>query len=156
MIDPITAIGIATSAFNAVKSAANAGREIEDVAGALGKWMGAVSDIKKAEEMNKKPPLFKKLFAAGSIEEEAMQIFMARKKAEDMREQLRDIISVTRGPSAWKELLKTEADIRKRRQETIYAQEERRRKFFEILALSVMILASGLFFIFFAYLWANK
>ena len=156
MIDPITAIGVATSAFNAVRSAVNAGREIEDVAGALGKWMGAVSDIKKAEEMNKKPPLFKKLFAAGSIEEEAMQIFMARKKAEDMREQLRDIISVTRGPSAWKELLKTEADIRKRRQETIYAQEERRRKFFEILALSIMILASGLFFIFFAYLWANK
>jgi len=156
MIDPITAIGIATSAFNAVKSAVNAGREIEDVAGALGKWMGAVSDIKKAEEMNKKPPLFKKLFASGSIEEEAMQIFMARKKAEDMREQLRDIISVTRGPSAWKELLKTEADIRKRRQDTIYAQEERRRKLFEILAISVLVLVSGLFFIFLAYLWGNR
>ena len=91
MIDPITAIGIATSAFNVVKNAVNTGREIEDVAGALGKWMGAVSDIKKAEEMNKKPPLFKKLFASGSVEEEAMQIFMAKKKAEDMREQLRDI-----------------------------------------------------------------
>jgi hypothetical protein len=156
MIDPITAIGIATSAFNAVKSAVNAGREIEDVAGALGKWMGAVSDIKKAEEMNKKPPLFKKLFASGSIEEEAMQIFMARKKAEDMREQLRDIISVTRGPSAWKELLKTEADIRKRRQNTIYAQEERRRKLFEILAISALVLVSGLFFIFLAYLWGNR
>ena len=156
MIDPITAIGIATSAFNAVKSAVNAGREIEDVAGALGKWMGAVSDIKKAEEMNKKPPLFKKLFASGSIEEEAMQIFMARKKAEDMREQLRDIISVTRGPSAWKELLKTEADIRKRRQNTIYAQEERRRKLFEILVISALVLVSGLFFIFLAYLWGNR
>ena len=135
MIDPITAIGIATSAFNVVKNAVNTGREIEDVAGALGKWMGAVSDIKKAEEMNKKPPLFKKLFASGSVEEEAMQIFMAKKKAEDMREQLRDIISVTRGPSAWQELLKTEADIRKRRQETIYAQEEARAKFFEWLAI---------------------
>jgi|TARA_B110000444_G_C18767735_1_gene560917 hypothetical protein len=156
MIDPITAIGVATSAFNAVRSAVNAGREIEDVAGALGKWMGAVSDIKKAEEMNKKPPLFKKLFASGSIEEEAMQIFMARKKAEDMREQLRDIISVTRGPSAWKELLKTEADIRKRRQNTIYAQEERRRKLFEILAISALVLVSGLFFIFLAYLWGNR
>ena len=156
MIDPITAIGIATSAFNAVKSAVNAGREIEDVAGALGKWMGAVREKKKAEEMNKKPPLFKKLFASGSIEEEAMQIFMARKKAEDMREQLRDIISVTRGPSAWKELLKTEADIRKRRQDTIYAQEERRRKLFETLVISVLVLASGLFFIFLAYLWGNR
>ena len=26
----------------------------------LSRWMGAVSDIKKAEEYNKKPPLFKK------------------------------------------------------------------------------------------------
>ena len=85
-----------------------------------------------------------------------MQIFMARKKAEDMREQLRDIISVTRGPSAWKELLKTEADIRKRRQNTIYAQEERRRKLFEILAISALVLVSGLFFIFLAYLWGNR
>ena len=61
----------------------------------LGRWMGAVSDINKAE-YNKKPPLFKKLFAAGSVEEEAMQIFMAKKKAEDMRGQLKNIISFTR------------------------------------------------------------
>ena len=141
MIDPISAISIATGAFNAVKSAVNAGREIEDVAGALGKWMGAVSDIKKAEEMNKKPPLFKKLFASGSIEEEAMQIFMARKKAEDMREELRNIISMTRGPSAWEELLKTEADIRKRRQQAIYDQQERQRKLFEIIIVTIGIAA---------------
>ena len=117
MIDPISAISIATGAFNAVKKAVTAGRDIEDMAGTIGKWMGAVSDIKKAEEMNKKPPLFKKLFLAGSVEEEAMQIFMAKKKAEDMREELRNIISMTRGPSAWQELVKTEADIRKKRQE---------------------------------------
>ena len=60
--------------------------------------MGAVSDIKKAEEYNKKPPLFKKLFNAGSVEEEAMEIFMAKKKAEDMRNELKQIISFTRGP----------------------------------------------------------
>ena len=118
------------------------GRDIEGMAGDLGRWMGAVSDISKAEEMNKKPPLFKKLFASGSVEEEAMTIFMAKKKAEDMREQLRDIISVTRGPSAWKELLQTEADIRKRRQRVIYDQEERQKKFFEILAISVIIIVA--------------
>jgi hypothetical protein len=148
MIDPISAISIATGAFNAVKKAVSAGRDIEDMAGTIGKWMGAVSDIKKAEEMNKKPPLFKKLFMAGSVEEEAMQIFMAKKKAEDMREELRNIISMTRGPSAWQELVKTEADIRKRRQETIYAQEERRKQFFEILAIGVLIIAvSGFAFL---------
>ena len=135
MIDPISAVAVATSAFNAVKSAVSAGQDIENMAGALGKWMGAVSDIKKAEEYNKKPPLFKKLFNAGSVEEEAMAIFMAKKKAEDMREELRSIISFTRGPSAWDELLRTEASIRKKRQEAIYAQEEYRRKVIEWIAI---------------------
>ena len=65
---------------------------------------------------------------------------MAKKKAEDMREELKNLISFTRGPSAWEELLKTEADIRKKRQQAIYDQEERRRKFFEII---MVILASA-------------
>ena len=135
MIDPITAVATATAAFNTIKSAFAAGRDVENMAGDLGRWMGAVSDIKKAEEYNKKPPLFKKLFQAGSVEEEAMQIFMAKKKAEDMREELRQIISFTRGPSAWTELLKTEADIRKKRQQAIYDQEERRRQVLEIIGV---------------------
>ena len=140
MVDPITAVATATAAFNTIKSAFAAGRDIEGMAGDLSRWMGAVSDIKKAEEYSKKPPLFKKLFQAGSIEEEAMQAFMAKKKAEDMREELKNLISFTRGPSAWEELLKTEADIRKKRQQAIYDQEERRRKFFEII---MVILASA-------------
>jgi len=139
MVDPITAVATATAAFNTIKSAFAAGRDIEGMAGDLSRWMGAVSDIKKAEEYSKKPPLFKKLFAAGSIEEEAMQAFMAKKKAEDMREELKNLISFTRGPSAWEELLRTEADIRKKRQQAIYDQEERQRKFFEI----IMVIVAG-------------
>ena len=140
MVDPITAVATATAAFNTIKSAFAAGRDIEGMAGDLSRWMGAVSDIKKAEEYSKKPPLFKKLFASGSIEEEAMQAFMAKKKAEDMREELKNLISFTRGPSAWEELLRTEADIRKKRQQAIYDQQERQRKLFEII---MVILASA-------------
>ena len=91
----------------------------------VGRWMGAMSDIKKAEEMANNPPIFKKLFAAGSVEEEAMQVFIARKKAEDMRNQLRTMINMTRGPNAWNELLRTEAEIRKQRQQAIYKQIEK-------------------------------
>lgn len=138
MIDPITALATATAAFNAVKKGVAMGQDIENMAGQIGKWMGAVSDIKKSEEFAKKPPLFKKLFASGSVEEEALNAFMAKKKAEDMREQLRKIISSTRGPSAWQELVKTEAEIRKQRQETIYAQKERQKHFFEIIAIIVL------------------
>ena len=143
MIDPVTAVATATAAFNTIKSAFAAGRDIESMAGDLGRWMGAVSDIKKADEYNKKPPLFKKIFNAGSVEEEAMQIFMAKKKAQDMRDQLRQIISFTRGPSAWEELLRTEAEIRKKRQQAIYDQQERRRKVLEIIAVILLILVIG-------------
>ena len=134
-MDPITAVATATAAFNTIKKGFALGRDIEGMAGDLGRWMGAVSDIKKAEEYSKNPPLFKKLFQAGSVEEEAMQAFLAKKKAEDMRAELREIISFSRGPSAWQELLKTEADIRKKRQEAIYNQEERQKKFFEVIAI---------------------
>ena len=62
-----------------------------------------------------------------------MAAFMAKKKAEDMRDQLKQIITITRGMSAWDELLKTEGDIRKKRQKMIYDQQERRRKLIEIV-----------------------
>ena len=142
MIEVVAAVSAASSAFGAIKKGFEVGRDIESMAGDLGRWMGAVSDIKKAEEYNKKPPLFKKLFASGSVEEEAMEIFMARKKADDMREQLRQIITYTRGPSAWQELLKTEADIRKKRQKMIYDQKERQRKVIEYSLATLLIMLS--------------
>ena len=152
MIDPITAIAGATAAFNTIKQGFAVGRDIESMAGDLGRWMGAVSDIKKAEELNKKPPLFKKLFQAGSVEEEAMQIFMAKKKAEDMREELKKIISFTRGPSAWEELLKIEGDIRKKRQKAIYDQQERRRAVIEWTLGTLLIVGMLGAFVFVIYL----
>ena len=85
--------------------------------------------------LNSNNPLFKKLFAAGSVEEEAMAAFMAKKKAEDMRYQLKTLISMTRGPAAWEELLATEGAIRKKRQKLIYEQKERQRQIFEWTAI---------------------
>lgn len=139
MIDPVTALATASSAFNIIKKGFSVGRDVESMGKDLGRWMGAMSDLKKADEYAKKPPLFKKIFAAGSVEEEAMAAFMAKKKAEDMREELRQMISLTRGPSAWQELVNMEAKIRKQRQQAIYDQKERQRKLFEGIAIAVLI-----------------
>lgn len=152
MIEVVAAVSAASSAFNAIKKGFEVGRDIESMAGDMGRWMGAVSDIKKAEEYNKKPPLFKKIFAAGSVEEEAMQIFMAKKKAEDMRNQLKQIITYTRGPSAWEELLRTEGQIRKKRQEMIYAQKERQRFWIE-MSLATLLIGAALALIYFIAIW---
>ena len=139
MVDPVTAIAAATTAFNAIKKGFQFGRDVESMSGDLGRWMGAVSDIDKADQYAKKPPLFKKLFNAGSVEEEALNAFMAKKKAQDMRDELKNIIVFSRGPNAWNELLKTEADIRVKRQQAIYAQQELRRKVLEIVAVVVVL-----------------
>ena len=143
MIEVAAALSAATTAFNAIKKGFEVGRDIESMAGDLGRWMGAASDIDKAGEYAKNPPLFKKLFAKGSVEEEAMATFMAKKKAEDMRAQLKQLIILTRGMGAWDELLKTEGDIRKKRQAAIYAQAEKQRKVLEISALIVGIAIVG-------------
>ena len=145
MIDPVTALATATSAFSMIKKGFEVGRDVESMGADLGRWMGAISDLKKAEEYSKKPPLFKKLFASGSVEEEAMAAFMAKKKADDMREQLRQVITFTRGPSAWQELIRMEGEIRKKRQQAIYDQQEYRRKVIEYtLAFILVAITSGL------------
>jgi len=145
MIDPVTALATASAAFNVIKKGFEVGRDIESMAGDIGRWMGAVSDIKKAEELAKNPPLFKKLIFKKSVEEEAMEVFMAKKKAEDMRDQLRQIISFTRGPSAWDELVRMEARIRKERQELVYRQQERQKQVFEYSIIAAILIVAAVF-----------
>lgn len=139
MIDPVTALATATSAFQMIKKGFEVGRDIEHMAKDIGRFMGAVSDIDKNAELAKKPPIFKKLIASKSVEQEALEAFMAKQKAQDMRDDLRKLISWTRGPSAWQELIRMEADIRKQRQQAIYAQQERRKKVAEGVAIVVLI-----------------
>ena len=50
MIDPITAVAMATSAFKTVQKMVSMGREIEDTLGQVGKWYGAVSDSTKLRD----------------------------------------------------------------------------------------------------------
>lgn len=150
MIDPVTALATASAAFNVIKKGFEVGRDVESMAGDIGRWMGAVSDIKKSDEFAKKPPLFKKMVAAKSVEEEALQAFMAKKKAEEMRDELRKLISFTRGPKAWDELVRMEGQIRKERQKAIYDQKERQRHFWEIVLgslLGLIIIGAGVGFL---------
>jgi hypothetical protein len=102
--------------------------------------MGALSDLEQAEKEAKNPPIFKKLFSGSTVEQEAIQAFGSKKKAEQQRYELKQWISLTMGKSAWDELIRMEGQIRKQRQETIYRQRERRRKFIEVVAVVTIIL----------------
>ena len=137
MIDPVSALATASAAFSVLKKGFQVGRDIEQMAGDLGRWMGAMSDLSEAERLAKNPPIFKKLVFSGSVEEEAMNAFAAKKKAEAMRDELKTFIMFTQGTKAWDELVRMEVSIRKQRKETIYAQAERRKKFLEMVAITI-------------------
>ena len=141
-MDPLSALAVASTAFNVIKKGFQAGRDVESMYGDIGKWMGAVSDVSHAEKMAKNPPLFKKLFKGSSVEQEAMDAFAAKKKAQAMEDELRSWINMVHGPNAWSELLKMQAKIRKERQEQLYAQQEFRQN---VLNVTGVIIGSLVF-----------
>tara|TARA_R110002020_G_scaffold147967_1_gene323667 strand:+ start:257 stop:739 length:483 start_codon:yes stop_codon:yes gene_type:complete len=155
-MDPVTAIAAASTAFNLIKKGFQAGRDVEAMYGDIGKWMGACSDVNHSVKMAKNPPLFKKLFAGSSVEQEAMDAFAAKKKAEAMEDELRSWINLTHGPNAWNELLKMQANIRKQRQEQIYEQQEFRKKVIEIVSVCVGATIVGIGIIWIIYLIYQK
>lgn len=121
-MDPITIMAGASAAFNAIKKGIEVGRGLQDMSSQLSQWAGAMSDLGRAETKAKNPPWWKSL--SGGVEQEAIQIFAAKKKAEEMRKELKQYISFSMGPSAWDELLRIESQVRKRKQEQEYRKEE--------------------------------
>jgi CHASE3 domain sensor protein len=152
MIDPISAAATASAAFNAIQKGFQVARSIEDMASDLSRWMGALSDLEQAEKEAKNPPIFKKLFAGQSVEAEAMEAFAAKTRAEEQRAQLKQYIQFSYGQSKWDALVKMEGSIRKQRQETIYRQRERRRKFIEVVSI-VLALVTGVGLLILLVMW---
>jgi|TARA_R100000541_G_C1868414_1_gene80412 hypothetical protein len=121
-VDPVTIIGGATVAFNALKKGFQFGKDLQEMGGQLNQWASSMSDLSYLEQKNKNPPWWKAM--GGSVEAEALEIFTAKKKAESMRKELKDWISFTYGPSVWEELVATEGRIRKQKKEQEYRKAE--------------------------------
>ena len=155
-MDPVTALATASTAFNLIKKGFQAGRDVESMYGDIGKWLGAVSDVNHAEKMSKNPPLFKKLFLGSSVEQEAMDAFAAKKKAQAMEDELRSWINMVHGPNAWAELLKMQSKIRKQRAEQLYAQAEFRSRILNIIGIILLCTIIGGIVMWIGYLFYLK
>lgn len=141
-MDPVTigaAVSAATSAFNLLKQGFALGRDIEQMSGDLSRWMSAVSDVDHIEKSAKNPSLFLKMTKGKSIESLALQAFTSKKKLEEQRYQLKQYITLTMGMKAWDDLIRMEGQIRKQRQEAIYAAQQRRQKIIEYIGWTVVI-----------------
>jgi|TARA_B100002019_G_scaffold292016_1_gene313859 hypothetical protein len=131
MIDPVSALGMATAAYRGIKSAIDTGKELSDMAGTLNQWATSISDLDFAHRQAENPPMFKKLFGASQIEQNALEVWGHKQKAKEMRDELKGYISFFYGPSAWDEIVAIEAKMRKERKAAIYAAEERKQAILE-------------------------
>jgi|TARA_R110000823_G_scaffold286965_2_gene405274 hypothetical protein len=158
-MDPITislAVGVASKAFEAIKSGFALGRDLESMSGDLSRWMGASSDIDNAEKQAKNPGVFGKVFGGGSIEATALQAYTAKKKLEEQRYELKMFLNMTHGPQAYDELLAMEGKIRKQRQETVYKQQQLKKQIVEIITWLTVVIIIGGFTILLVGVWMNR
>jgi len=132
-MDPITALAAATTAFNAIKKGFSVGRDVEGMSKDLGRWMGAIQDVKDGHKKSKGRSF-------GSVEEEALETFAAKKKAEQMERELRNFVNLSHGPSAWNEVIRIQADIRLKKKEAIAEAKKLQAKKIENIILGVLVI----------------
>ena len=139
-MDPVTVIATASAAYSALKRGIEIGRELQDMGGQLAQWAGAVSDLEFLARKAENPPWYK---AGSNVQAEAMEIFAAKKRIENQRDELKTYIQYSYGQSGWEELLRIEAQGRKRKQATDHRKAEMKEMAVTIV-LVVLVLAGGI------------
>ena len=154
MIDPVTAFAAANAAFKGVKMLVGAGREIQDVSKQLGSWYSAVADITRAESQRKNPTwLDKKTHGTDNIEQEAMDIVIRKKTLMEREKEIKFMLNMRFGPSTYDDMLQMRRQIRKEREDTVYAAMEAKRQMANNAAIGglslgiLSVLGGGLYLI---------
>lgn len=150
MIDPITALSIAASAVGNAKKLISAG---QDATTAISKFAGAISDLNWAAEKAKNPSIWKTL--TGSPEAEAIELFAAQKKAQQLRKDLESILMAYYGPQGLEEYKDTLRRVRKQRQETAYRKAELKEAILTFVLGSLFVLG-GLASLGLLFWWLGK
>ena len=132
-IDPVSAIAVATTAYRGIVSAYKAGKQIETMSADIGKWMGAIADVKQAHQ-EKKTSRFK------NVEEQALDTYAALKKAEKMEMELKNFLIANYGFNAWTDLMRIQRDLRKERLEEKRRRQRRLENIMEMLGLGFVTL----------------
>ena len=132
-MDPISAIAAATTAYNAIKKGFKVGKEIEGMSKDLGRWMGAIQEVKEGHTKAKGRSF-------GSVEEEALESFAALKKAQQMEHELRQFVNFNYGHNAWNEVIRIQVDIRKKKKEAIEEAKRKQAQMVENIILGVLVI----------------
>ncbi len=120
-------------------------------------FMQNSSDIENLEKRSKNPTFWQSMFNSENVEKVAVDSLIAKKKMQKHRQDLKNIIMMSYGPSGWNELLALEGKIRKERAEFVHKKQEQRDKIINAVAIGVLIITIVGFFVMLYFIWkANK
>lgn len=142
-MDPLSLAAMASTTFRGLQVLVSKGAEIEQVAQKLGHWYGLVSDLREAEREAENPPLFKKMFNGESVEQQALNAVVAKKKIEEQEKEIRELITWAYGNETYKEMMQLRREIRAKREKMIYKQRRKQRRMLDLSALIVAMMVSG-------------
>jgi len=142
-MDPLSLVAMASTTFKGLQILVSKGAEIEHVAKKLGHWYTLVSDINQAEREAENPPLFKKMFDGPSVEEQALNAVIAKKKIEEQNKQIRELIMYAYGEETYREMLHMRKDIRAKRDKLVYKQRRRQKRMLDISSIILGIMVSA-------------
>ena len=144
-MDPVTAFGVATTAYKTIVAGFKVGKQVENMSKDLGRWMGAIQAVKEGHS-KKKNRMF------GSVEEEALETFAIKKKAIAMENELRTFVNMNYGPNAWNEVIRIQAEIRKQKKEAQIEAQQRQRQMVENTIIGGLVLMFIFFVVYVVYL----
>ena len=144
-MDPVTAFGVATTAYKTIVAGFKVGKQVENMSKDLGRWMGAIQAVKEGHSKKKN-----KMF--GSVEEEALETFAMKKKAIAMENELRTFVNMNYGPNAWNEVIRIQAEIRKQKKEAQIEAQQRQRQMVENTIIGGLVLMFIFFVVYVVYL----
>ena len=144
-MDPVTAFGVATTAYKTIVAGFKVGKQVESMSKDLGRWMGAIQAVKEGHS-KKKNRMF------GSVEEEALETFAMKKKAIAMENELRTFVNKNYGPNAWNEVISIQAQIRKQKKEAELEAQRKQRQMIENTIIGGLVLLFIFFVIYVVYL----
>ena len=138
-MDPLSLVAMAGTTFKGIQTLVNRGAEIEHVAQKLGQWYTFASDIKQAEKESENPGIFKKLFDGNTVEQQALNSVIAKKKLEEQEKQIRELIVWAYGVETYQEMIMLRRTIKKKREEAIYKQRILRRRILDSIFITIAL-----------------
>jgi len=108
----VAAVQICASAYRFMKTAVNEGRELGDMTRAMSKFWDAREEVSILEQKATNPSKIEKLFGGKSVESQALEITLQKKKAEQLEKELKDLFYWTGNANLWHDMIRERAKIR--------------------------------------------